>query len=53
MTGKRSLGISDRNGDLHDCVAEAFTQKHQVFILIHAVRTLTKSSIIIPNNVTL
>lgn len=50
MSRKRSLGITDRNGDLQDCLAEAFTQKHQVFILIHAVRTLNKSSVIIPAN---
>ena len=40
-SGKRSLLLIDRNGDCHDCVAESFTQTHQVFILVHAVRTLT------------
>ena len=39
-SGKRSLVLVDRNGDRHECIAEAFTQKHQVFILIHAVKTL-------------
>lgn len=37
---KRSLVLVDRNGDRHECVAEAFTQTHQVFVLIHAVQTL-------------
>ncbi len=47
-SGKRSLGLVDRNGDRHECVAESFTQTHQVFILIHAVKTLTATRIILP-----
>ena len=39
----------DRNGDIQDCFAEGFTQSHQVFILIHAVSTLTARSVIIPD----
>lgn len=39
-SGKRSLVLVDRNGQRHECIAESFTQTHQVFILIHAVRTL-------------
>ena len=39
-SGKRALVLTDQNGDRHECVAESFTQTHQVFILIHAVRTL-------------
>lgn len=39
-SSKRSLVLTDRNGDRHECVAEAFTQTHQVFVLIHAVQTL-------------
>lgn len=49
MSGARSLMLTDRNGDRHECLAEAFTQKHQVFVLIHAVRTLTAISIIVPS----
>ena len=49
MTGKRSLALKDANGEMHDCVAEAFTQRHQVFVLIHAVRTLSKKTIILPS----
>jgi hypothetical protein len=48
-SGKRSLGLVDRNGETHDCVAEAFTQGHQVFVLIHSVKTLTASTIILPS----
>lgn len=47
-SGKRSLPLTDLNGVQHDCVAEAFTQTHQVFILIHAVKTLTAKTIILP-----
>lgn len=39
-SGKRTLVLFDRNGDRHECIAESFTQTHQVFVLIHAVRTL-------------
>lgn len=39
-SGKRSLTLIDQNGDRHECIAESFTQTHQVFVLIHAVRTL-------------
>lgn len=48
MSGKREITLVDRNGDVHECLAEAFTQKHQVFVLIHAVKTLTARSFIIP-----
>jgi hypothetical protein len=37
----------DRNGVRHECIAEAFTQKHQVFILIHAVKTLTATHVLV------
>jgi hypothetical protein len=46
-SGKRSLGLTDSNGVLHDCVAESFSTGHQVFILIHAVRTLTATRILL------
>jgi hypothetical protein len=46
-SGKRSLMLTDRNGVRHDCVAESFSTGHQIFILIHAVRTLTTTRIIL------
>lgn len=49
MSGKRTIVLRDRNGDRHECIAEAFTQKHQVFVLILAVKTLTKT-IILPES---
>jgi Zn-dependent peptidase ImmA (M78 family) len=39
-SGKRGMYLTDANGDRHECVVEAFTQTHQVFILIHCVKTL-------------
>ena len=50
-SGKRSLPLTDLNGVHHDCVAEAFTQGHQVFVLIHSVKTLTARTIILPRAV--
>lgn len=47
MSGKREILLHDRNGDEHLCIAEAFTQTHQVFILIHEVKTLTAKSVVI------
>jgi Zn-dependent peptidase ImmA (M78 family) len=47
-SGKRSIGMIDQNGDHHDCIAESFSTGHQVFILIHAVKTLTTTRIILP-----
>lgn len=35
-SGRRELKLIDRNGAALTCVAEAFTQTYQVFILIHA-----------------
>jgi hypothetical protein len=46
-SGKRQLGLTDANGTLHDCVAESFTNKKQVFVLIHAARTLTATRILL------
>lgn len=47
LSGKRTIALKDRNGDSRECVIEAFTQTHQVFVLIHAVGTLTKTSLIV------
>jgi Zn-dependent peptidase ImmA (M78 family) len=38
MSGPREVGIKNRNGELCECIGEAFTQSYQVFILIHAVK---------------
>jgi Zn-dependent peptidase ImmA (M78 family) len=40
MSCPREITLVDRNRARHRCMAEAFTQGHQVFILIHAASTL-------------
>jgi hypothetical protein len=45
MTGQRSIGIYDSNGNLHDCTAEAFTQTYQVFVLIIVNKSLESQKI--------
>jgi hypothetical protein len=47
-SGKRSIGLTDRNGDQHDCVAESFSTGHNVFILIHVVATLGRAKVYLP-----
>lgn len=47
MSRPREISLVDRNGTCHRCMAEAFTQGHQVFILIHAVATLTHRKIFV------
>jgi len=47
-SGKQSIALTDRNEILHDCVAESFSTGHQVFVLIHAVKTLTAKYFILP-----
>lgn len=48
MSGRQCIELHDLNGERHECLAEAFTQGHQVFILVHAVRTLTAFTITLP-----
>lgn len=46
-SGKRQFGLTDASGILHDCVAEAFTNRKQVFVLIHATKTLKATRILL------
>lgn len=48
MSRPRGCNLVDRNGTRHECVIEAFTQQHQVFVLIHAAPTLTRKVVIVP-----
>lgn len=45
-SGKREISLTDLNGTRHVCIAESFTQKHNVFILIHASKALSGPRII-------
>lgn len=46
-SGKHIIVIEDVNGASHECVAEAFGQSYQVFVLIHVTRALTATSILV------
>lgn len=48
VSGKREISLVDRNGMEHECIAEAFTQGYQVFILIVSVKEQISKTIIIP-----
>jgi hypothetical protein len=48
MSGRRTIRIRDDNGQYHECLAEAFTQKWQVFVLIWPVDALTATRVIVP-----
>lgn len=43
MSRPREISLRDLNDVRHRCLAEAFTQGHQVFILIHSVTTLSRT----------
>jgi hypothetical protein len=47
MSRPRTICLVDRNKTRHECLAEAFTQSHQVFILIHAISTLTRRTVVL------
>lgn len=47
MSRARQLVLTDRNGVRHECVAEAFAHKYNVFILVCPQATLTKKVVLI------
>lgn len=47
-SGKREITLVDRNGVEHECIAEAFTQTWQVFVLILSTKALTSTTILLP-----
>lgn len=46
-SGKREVVLEDRDGVAHECIAEAFTQTYQVFVLIVSVKALTSTTILL------
>jgi len=48
-SNKREITLTDKNGVEHECVGEAFTQTHQVFILILSVKAHTSTTILVSN----
>lgn len=47
-SGQRTLAITDLNGIQHECIAEAFTNTYQVFVLLYPSKEMTASRIIMP-----
>jgi hypothetical protein len=43
----REIELRGANGRRHRCVADAFTQTHQVFVLIHSVTLLTRRVVVV------
>jgi hypothetical protein len=48
MSRWRKVRLRDLNGDEQVCLAEAFTQSIQVFILIHSMQTLRQPAVFLP-----
>jgi len=48
FSAPRNITLFDMNGAEHECIAEAFTQTYQVFVLITPISILTSKSVIIP-----
>jgi hypothetical protein len=46
LSGRRAFLVADRNGERRECVAEAFTQGHQVFVLLHASESLRPTLVV-------
>ena len=48
VTKPMNVTMKDRNGDTHECVAEAFDTTYNVIILLYPTNALTTSTIIFP-----
>ena len=47
MSMYRRVTLVDRNGNRNRCIAEAFTQSYQVFVLIHSIKTISAKRVLI------
>ena len=47
MTRPTTVSITDRNGQAHECVAEAFDTTFNVLLLVYPVKALTSTTFII------
>ncbi|MBK79590.1 MAG: hypothetical protein CMQ43_01550 [Gammaproteobacteria bacterium] len=50
MSRPRPITLVDRNRVRHECVAEAFSTPYQTFILVHTIRTLTRTTVVMPES---
>lgn len=53
MTAPTSLVYSDKNGDQHECLGEAFDTTHNVLLLVYPTKSLTGSTIVVPSQLVL
>lgn len=51
MTRPQPLTINDRNGQPHECLAEAFDTTYNILILLYPVSALTTKRIVVPSAV--
>ncbi|TAJ39011.1 MAG: ImmA/IrrE family metallo-endopeptidase [Reyranella sp.] len=49
MTRPTTLFVADRNGDRHECLAEAFDTTWNILVLLYPVKALTASTVILPS----
>ena len=49
MSGPREITLKNFDGEQYRCIAEAFCNQYNVFILIHSLHTLTRTTIILSN----
>jgi hypothetical protein len=47
MTRPTSFIMTDRNGDRHECLAEAFDSKFNILMLIYPVKALARTSLVL------
>lgn len=50
MTRPTGFSLTDKNGDAHECVGEAFDTTHNVIILLYPVKALQKSIVVLAAN---
>jgi hypothetical protein len=48
MTRPTTVSFTDRNGQAHECLAEAFDTTFNILILVYPVKALTTTTIILP-----
>ncbi len=46
MTSPTTISLTDRNGEAHECIAEAFDTTFNILILVYPVRALTASVLV-------
>jgi len=47
MTRPTTISITDRNGQAHECIAEAFDTTFNVLLLVYPLKALTNTTIVL------